>query len=47
MNLEFNRNDDVMKQSLGAMRKRLEKIYEGGGKKAVEKQREKKKLCRL
>jgi hypothetical protein len=39
MNLEFNRNDNVMKQSLGEMRRRLEKIYEGGGKKAIEKLR--------
>ncbi len=44
MNLEFNRNEDVMKQSLSDMRQRLEKIYEGGGKKAIEKQREKNKL---
>ena len=44
MNLEFNKNEDVMKQSLSEMRGRLEKIYEGGGKKAIEKQREKKKL---
>ncbi len=44
MNLEFNRNDDVMKQSMSEMRQRLEKIYEGGGKKAIEKQREKNKL---
>ena len=43
MNLEFNRNEDVLKQSLGEMRRRLEKIYEGGGKKAIEKQREKEK----
>ena len=33
-----------MKLSLGEMRRRLEKIYEGGGKKAIEKQREKNKL---
>ncbi|HEX5653369.1 MAG TPA: carboxyl transferase domain-containing protein [Chitinophagaceae bacterium] len=44
MNLEFNRNEDVMKQSLSTMRQRLEKIYEGGGKKAIEKQKEKNKL---
>ena len=44
MNLEFNRNEDVMKQSLSEMRQRLEKIYEGGGKKAIEKQKEKNKL---
>jgi len=44
MNLEFNKNEDVMKQSLGVMRQRLEKIYEGGGKKSADKQREKNKL---
>ena len=44
MNLEFNRNEDVLKQSLSEMRQRLEKIYEGGGKKAIERQREKNKL---
>ena len=38
MNLEFNKNEDVLKQSLSEMRRRLEKIYEGGGKKAIEKQ---------
>ena len=44
MNIEFNRNEDAMKLSLGEMRRRLEKIYEGGGKKAIEKQKEKNKL---
>lgn len=44
MNLEFNKNEDNLKQSLVEMRRRLEKIYEGGGKKSVEKQREKNKL---
>lgn len=44
MNLEFNKNEDILKQSLGEMRRRLEKIYEGGGKKAIAKQREKNKL---
>ena len=44
MNITFNKNDDLMKQALGEMRRRLEKIYEGGGKKAIEKQREKNKL---
>lgn len=44
MDIEFNRNEDAMKQSLGQMRRRLEKIYEGGGKKAIDKQREKNKL---
>ena len=37
MNLEFNKNEDVLKQSLSDMRRRLEKIYEGGGKKAIDK----------
>jgi 3-methylcrotonyl-CoA carboxylase beta subunit len=44
MNIEFNRNEDALKLSLGEMRKRLEKIYEGGGKKSIEKQKEKNKL---
>ncbi len=44
MNIEFNRNEDAMKMSLTAMQKRLEKIYEGGGKKAIQKQKEKNKL---
>ncbi len=44
MNLEFNKNDDVMKQSLSEMRQLLDKIAEGGGKKAMEKQKEKNKL---
>lgn len=44
MNIEFNKSEDVMKMSLGEMRRRLEKIYEGGGKKAIAKQKERKKL---
>lgn len=44
MNLEFNRNEDQLKQNLSDMRRKLEKIYEGGGKKSIEKQREKNKL---
>jgi 3-methylcrotonyl-CoA carboxylase beta subunit len=44
MNLEFNRNEDIMKQSLSTLRQRKEKIAEGGGKKAIEKQKEKNKL---
>lgn len=44
MDLEFNKNEDQLKQSLSDLRQRLEKIYEGGGKKAMEKQREKNKL---
>jgi acetyl-CoA carboxylase carboxyltransferase component len=44
MNIEFNRNEDSMKMLLSDMRQRLQKIYEGGGKKAFEKQKEKNKL---
>ncbi|NCU04726.1 MAG: acyl-CoA carboxylase subunit beta [Chitinophagaceae bacterium] len=44
MDIHFNKNEDVMKLALGQMRKRLEKIYEGGGKKSIEKQRERNKL---
>ncbi|MBI1343441.1 MAG: acyl-CoA carboxylase subunit beta [Terrimonas sp.] len=44
MNLEFNKNEDVMKQSLSSIRQKLGKIYEGGGKKAVEKQHSQQKL---
>ena len=44
MNIEFNRNEDAMKMALSDMHKRLEKIYLGGGKKSIEKQKEKNKL---
>lgn len=44
MNIEFNRNEDAMKMSLSDIQKRLEKIYLGGGKKSIEKQKEKNKL---
>ena len=44
MDLEFNKNEDVMKLSLSEMKQRLEKIYEGGGKKAIAKQKERNKL---
>src|SRR5258705_5021474 len=44
MNIEFNRNEDSMKMLLSDMRQLLQKIYEGGGKKAIEKQKEKNKL---
>ena len=43
-NIDFNRNDDQMRMSLSDMQKKLEKIYLGGGKKAIEKQKEKNKL---
>lgn len=44
MNLEFNKNEDAMKLSLGQLRSRLEKIALGGGKKSIEKQKERNKL---
>src|SRR5262244_3462390 len=44
VDIDFNKNEDSMKMSLSAMQKRLEKIFLGGGKKAIEKQREKNKL---
>jgi len=42
-NLEFNKNEDAMKHSVAQVRKHFEKIALGGGAKAIEKQREKKK----
>ncbi len=44
MNIQFNRHEDAMKLSLGEMRRRLDKIYEGGGKKAIDKQHKQNKL---
>ena len=44
MNLEFNKNEDAMKIALSQLKSRFEKIMLGGGKKAIEKQREKNKL---
>jgi 3-methylcrotonyl-CoA carboxylase beta subunit len=44
MNIEFNRNEDGMKQLLSEMKRKQEKIEEGGGKKAIAKQKEKNKL---
>jgi len=44
MDLGFNRNEDAMKLAVSEMRQRWEKISLGGGKKSIEKQREKKKL---
>lgn len=42
--LDFNKNEDVMRQALSQLRNRLDKIALGGGKKAMDKQREKNKL---
>jgi 3-methylcrotonyl-CoA carboxylase beta subunit len=44
MNLEFNKNEDAMKLALSQMDQFYEKIKLGGGKKAIEKQKEKNKL---
>src|ERR1700674_2954695 len=44
MNIETNKNEDAMKLTWSQVRHRLETIYEGGGKKAIEKQRERNKL---
>ena len=44
MNLEFNRNEDWMKQLYSEVKQRFETIKLGGGKKANEKQKERNKL---
>ncbi len=44
MNIEFNRNEDHLKLLMSDRRQKLEKIFEGGGKKAQAKQRDKNKL---
>jgi 3-methylcrotonyl-CoA carboxylase beta subunit len=44
MNIEFNKNEDALKLAWSEVKKKLQKIEEGGGKKAIEKQREKNKL---
>jgi len=44
MDVQFNKNEDVMKLSLNEVRNKLKKIYEGGGQKSIDKQRERNKL---
>ncbi|UEG49747.1 acyl-CoA carboxylase subunit beta [Ferruginibacter lapsinanis] len=44
MSIELNKNEDAMKLACSQIRKRLEKIYEGGGKEAIEKQKKRNKL---
>ena len=44
MNIDFNKNEDSLKLAYSQVRQHLDKIYEGGGKKAAEKQKEKNKL---
>ena len=44
MNPEFNRNEEMLRKSLFERQQRLQKIHEGGGKKAIEKQKQRNKL---
>ena len=44
MDLEFNKNEDAMKMAWSNVKRHLEKIYEGGGKKSADKQKERNKL---
>ena len=44
MNIDFNKNEDAMKLALSQVKQKKIKIEAGGGKKAIEKQREKNKL---
>ncbi|HEX8609114.1 MAG TPA: carboxyl transferase domain-containing protein, partial [Pedobacter sp.] len=44
MDIEFNKNEDVNKQSVYELRTKLKKIYQGGGEKSAAKQKEKGKL---
>ena len=43
-NIELNKNEDALKMAWSQIRQKLEKIYEGGGYKASQKQKEKNKL---
>ena len=44
MNNDFNKNEDALKMAWSSIRQKLEKIAEGGGKKAAQKQKERNKL---
>lgn len=44
MNLEFNRNEDSMNTNIARLRRELDIIYEGGGKKKLEAQKKEGKL---
>src|SRR6476619_3736637 len=44
MNPEFNRNEESLRKSLFERQQRLQKIHEGGGSKAIEKQKQRNKL---
>ncbi len=42
--LEFNKNEDTMRLKISQLQKELDKVYEGGGKKKIEKHHKKGKL---
>jgi acetyl-CoA carboxylase carboxyltransferase component len=44
MDIEFNKNEDFNKLALSQLKKKLLKVYDGGGKEKLEKQRSKGKL---
>lgn len=44
MDMNFNKNEDAMKMAWSRVKKHLEKIYQGGGAKAIAKQKERHKL---
>ena len=44
MNNDFNKNEDAQKMAWSFVRQKLDVIYEGGGKKAAQKQKERNKL---
>jgi acetyl-CoA carboxylase carboxyltransferase component len=44
VNIEFNKNEDAMKLLVAQVKKKLDQIYLGGGKKAIDKHKEKGKL---
>ena len=44
MDLTFNKNEDAAKLAYSQVRQKLDDIYEGGGKKAIQKQKERGKL---
>jgi 3-methylcrotonyl-CoA carboxylase beta subunit len=43
-NLEFNKNEDKMMQLVGTLNRKLDKVYEGGGKSRIDKEHEKGKF---
>ena len=42
--IEFNKNEDRMKLLIAEMKRKLETVYEGGGKKRIEKHHAKGKM---